>query len=254
MDNIDFKLLRKIAKSDKAKSSTAKDSKEILESYEKLEKNLKELILDTVQHDAVDYIMSTQNWIGKKENTKWKGECDGDKLSVGDIYIADLGTRYKPEIAYIHPVLVLEIVKNYVLVVPTTTNEDTYLAAYHPKDNPNGKKQYRRVKPEDGFSKECSLILTNVQTISKGRLLDRKGKVMDSALYDEVKAQTFYFLFPRQYKQFNDNLNEIQSLKLNINNINAELERSVEHSNMLEKQVEQLKEQISILTNKLAKK
>lgn len=46
--------------------------------------------------------------------------------------------------------------------------------AYHPIGNKSGVWYYYEVGVKDGFAERCSLILGNVCTISKGRLLRKK--------------------------------------------------------------------------------
>lgn len=244
MKNINFKKLKTLAENQECKNDIAQNSEDIMNAYFSLEENLKNLFQNLKQDEAINYIISTQNWINKKEHTKWKGEINGTKISIGDIFIANLGSKYKPEIAYTHPVSILEIIKNYVLVIPTTTNTETYASAYHPIANPNGKKQYRRVESKDGFDKDCSLILSNILTISKGRLLDKKGCILDQKLYDEIKMQTFYLSFPIQFRQYNNTIQELYFLKNNVKEF-------IKHFKSHLKNTQELNDMIQAMENKL---
>ncbi|MCG5252190.1 hypothetical protein MCW62_12775 [Brevibacillus agri] len=142
--------------------------------------------------------------------------------------------NYNPELAYAHPVVVLEEVGALVLIVPVTTSSDMVTAAYHPVDNPNGNKLLWRVYSTDGFSKTGAVILSNMRTISKGRLLDKKGGLHGisnpRSLFVEIKTKCFEICFPKQY---------ITQLKLE-----KLVEDLTDDKKRLEKQIEDLQKEL----------
>lgn len=206
--NIDFGKLKTILKSNISKSQQVKNSNGSLLDFTSIISNLIQAMQKVTENELAFIIISLQNWITRRENTKYYEKGGNSKVDIGEIFFADLGIAYKPEIAYTHPVIILEKIKNYVLVVPTTTSIDTVTIAYHPIDNPNGDKKYRKIKESEGVEKDCAVILTNITTISQGRLISRKGKLNDinneNSLFNEIKMNTFYYCFPRQYKSYND--------------------------------------------------
>lgn len=214
MGKINFSKLKSILKDCKSKNTKVIDSERGVVDFTTLIGNLIELVKNFTEDELAFIIISLQNWITRKENIKYFEKNGNCKVDIGEIFFADLGIGYKPEIAYTHPVIILEKIKNYVLVVPTTTSEKTVISAYHPIDNPEGDKRYRKIKRGEGVERDCAVILTNVTTISQGRLISRKGKLNnineDNSIFNEIKTRTFYYCFPKQYKLFNDMKNEIE--------------------------------------------
>lgn len=208
MGYINFKRLKDILSDKKSKSNKILNTEKGVLEFNTLITNLMDLVKNLTEEELAFIVISIQNWIVRKDNTSYFEKNGNNKVDIGDIFFADLGIAYKPEIAYTHPVIVIEKIKNYVLVVPTTTSEKTVINAYHPIDNPTGDKKYRKIKKEDGVEKDCAAILTNISTISQGRLLSRKGKLKDiqneGSVFNEIKMNTFYFCFPRQYKAYNE--------------------------------------------------
>jgi mRNA-degrading endonuclease toxin of MazEF toxin-antitoxin module len=218
MENIDFSPLKSILKDKTSKDKNAKDSKELLDIFNIAQNNLAEKAKSLSQEEIAMLIMSLENWTKRREFTKCKYN-----FRIGDIFYADLGNTYKPEYAYPHPVLILEKIGFYLLVVPTSTSEDNIKEAYHPIDNPKGNPFMRRVygsetSKSDGFERTSALLLSNIKTISKGRLISSKGRIVDNSLLDEVKQTVFSFLFPRHKIQISKLNSKILDLENEINN------------------------------------
>ena len=138
-------------------------------------------------------------------------------INLGDIFLADLGNCYKPELAFPHPVVIIEIIGSMVLIVPSSTSPNIVNNAYHPIDNPTGNDFYRKVKKSDGFNCDSALILSNLRAISQGRFLDHLGTLNNindpSSLFVEIKNKCFELCFPKQaisFKKATEELNEIK--------------------------------------------
>lgn len=206
MMEINFSKLKGILHDKNSKSKQVKNSQGGLLDFTALIGNFIEFVHNLTEDELAFIVISLQNWLTRKEDTKYHDKNRNNKIKVGDIFFADLGIGYKPEIAYTHPVIVIEIVKNYVLVVPITSSADTVKCAYHPIENPNGDKKYRKIKKSDGLGMDCAAILTNVTTISQGRLINRKGKLNninnEASIFNEIKMKCFYYCFPKQYKEY----------------------------------------------------
>lgn len=124
-----------------------------------------------------------------------------EEINVGDICFADLGINFKPECSYAHPVLVVEKVDNLLVVVPTSTNRDKINIAYNFNDN-SGKWFYVKADKSNGFNGECALLLNNLKTISKGRIIQKKGIIdngnfKEGSLFYNIKELLFKNYFPK---------------------------------------------------------
>ena len=212
MAMINFKKLKGILRDTEYKSKKVKDNESSLVDFTALLSNLIEMSHELSEEELSFITISLQNWITRKNNTSYYDRRGNNTVKYEKISIFknDLGIAYKPEIAYTHPVIILEKIRNYVLVVPTTTSKETVDSAYHPIDNPTGDKRYRKIKRGEGTEKDCAVILTNATTISRGRLIERKGALNnindENSLFNELKMKAFYYCFPKQYKTYNDML------------------------------------------------
>ena len=175
---IDFNALRPIIRNKDNKSKKSTDSTVCLNEFINLDENIIDMHRNLMQDESANFILSMQNWITRRTYTT----CH-DLIDIGDIFYTDLGINYMPEFSYHHPVIVLEKVGTMVLVVPVSTSNDNIKNAYHPIDNPTGDKRMRKVygmdkgDQSDGFEKTCAVLLTDIKTISKGRLIKKKGRM-----------------------------------------------------------------------------
>lgn len=223
---VNFDALKKVLEKSSSKTEMAVDSNVCLREFNALLSNYIYCIHTLKQDEVANIIMSMQHWILKKD----VGKCR-DSVKVGDIFYAELGNCYKPELAYAHPVVILEEIGGLVLVAPVTTSEEIVKSAYHPINNPEGNKFFRKVGKEDNFDNECAIVLSNIKTISKGRLIEKKGSLKDisneNSLFVEIKLKAFELFFPKQFIQYRNIMDENINLKKQIeeltkNNINKE--------------------------------
>lgn len=228
---IDFNSLKGIAST--RNSNPAKNSSDCLFEFTSLLSNLIEEGQTLTEEEMAFFIMSMQNWIRRKSFTKYFTKSGDSTINLGDVFFADLGIAYKPEIAYTHPVIILEKVKGYVLVVPITSSTETVKNAYHPKDNPHGDKKFLKIKETEGVEKDCAAILTQIRTISPGRLLQKKS-TLSKDVFDIVKDKTFYYSNPLKFSEFNKNLKLIDELNAELIDKNNKLDAAL-------KEIESLK-------------
>lgn len=94
--------------------------------------------------------------------------------------------------------------------------------------------------PSDGFSKTGAVILSNMRTISKGRLLDKKGALQNiskpDSLFVEIKTKCFEISFPKQY--------------INLLKLEKKVEDLTDDKERLEKQVDELQKELTELKEK----
>ena len=200
---IDFNALRPIIRNKDNKSKKSTDSTVCLNEFINLDENIIDMHRNLMQDESANFILSMQNWITRRTYTT----CH-DLIDIGDIFYTDLGINYMPEFSYHHPVIVLEKVGTMVLVVPVSTSNDNIKNAYHPIDNPTGDKRMRKVygmdkgDQSDGFEKTCAVLLTDIKTISKGRLIKKKGRMTNinepTSVFREIKQKTFKLCVPKE--------------------------------------------------------
>lgn len=218
--NINFEELKGIISSNGSKASLAQNSSKCLNNFIALTSNMMEITQKLTQEELSNFILSLQNYILHKDHTK----CY-EKPQIGDIFYTDLGNCYKPEIAYPHPTILLSEVSNMFLIVPISTATETLKIAYHPIDNPKGSKKYRKVGEEDGFDHNCVVMLANFRTISKGRLIKKKGSLdinSKESLFNEIKSRVIKLAFPQsfiEYSKIKEGQNICMETLNSINNI-----------------------------------
>ena len=99
--------------------------------------------------------------------------------------------------------------------MPTSTSSKKLQNAYHPIKNKNGRWYYYEVDKTDGFAERCVLILGNVCTISKGRLLEKKGHLTcditdDNSLYRKIRNIMIQHLFSKEYNKLSSKILELE--------------------------------------------
>lgn len=253
MASIDFAKLQSVVKDRASITRNVKDSKRCYPEYNSLVSNYMVKHNTFKEKESALHIISMQNWIQKKELTTSATPPD-----YGQIWLTDLGSTYKPECAYTHPAVVIEMIGNMVLVVPSTTSPQLLADAYHPTDNPNGNKFYRKVGAPEGFAIPGVLILSNIRAISRGRLLDLKsvmpGVNNKSSVFWEIKNRAFEFSFPKKnieiYKltkatqQLEQDKNILQTdkdqLEQERNNLQAEKDKLEQENKAFQKKIDEL--------------
>lgn len=235
---IDFNQLRTILRASNAKLNDAANSSICLKEFLSLINNLIDHNSSLKQDEAANIIMSLQNWMTRREIGTSR-----DVVNIGDIFYTDLGLNYKPEFSYHHPVIILEDIGNMVMVVPVSTSPHNISQAYHPIDNPKGSKYLRKVygndngSQSDGFEKTGAILLTDLKTVSKGKLISKKGSLKDinnkESLFREVKRKVFQLAFPKEH---------IVMLKMQqeIEKINNEHNKLKQEYNELEEKYKQI--------------
>lgn len=204
MPRLDFAKLREIQADPSSKDRVANESGICRTEFEKLIQNLNKHATALSEEELSLIIMTLQNWIDRRNRFD-----PPEQIKVGEIYLADLGNNYKPEFSFIHPVLILEIIGNMLLVIPTSSSAHNIHDAYHPVENPHGLKYLRKVQRNDGFARTSALLLSHIRTISPGRLLGKKGEMPSTSkgsVFAEVKQAAFQLCFPRQYLEIKTSL------------------------------------------------
>lgn len=162
-------------------------------------------------YDAASILNSDINWFKNLDrNTPQKCENSEESVTIssGKLYYINYGNSFKGELSYFHYGLCIGKKENKILVVPMRTGADIFGGSYHPVYNNRGKKKYRRCYPEEGFLKECTLLVNDTKYISCGRIIKEAGEI-DKEVLEDIKMQVFSFQYPNIYQQFVNQQNKI---------------------------------------------
>lgn len=209
---VNFGKLKSTLRRPESKSRLGNTSSDCLSEFTATLSNYIEHIHTTTQEELALLTMSTQDWILRRGYTTTKHD-----VKMKDIFFADLGNNYKPEFSYPHPVVILEKVGYLYIVVPSSTSPGNIGQAHHPIYKPKGSKYMRLVYGDDtdhsdGFEKTGALLLSNLRTISAGRLLEKKGNISED-LYQEIKHKCFQLCFPKQFLNYSKLEEELKQTK-----------------------------------------
>lgn len=152
------------------------------------------------------FIKSMNDWIDRKDNENQPLDKNINDILVGNIYMVDWNLSYSPELSYEHPCVVIEVLDDFLFVLPVSGQKQYLEIGYHPISNPKGDKKYRIVDVQDGFSKKCVIHINQVKTISKTRILYQIGSLKSTEdgiceLLNEIKEEMINMYFPIEYNK-----------------------------------------------------
>ena len=198
-------------------------------------------------YDAASIIYSDVNLIRSGNKVKFVDAEENEvEIKVGTTYYIDYGNNFHGELSYFHHGLYIGKSHEKVLIVPMRSGTDIIDISYHPTENPNGQKYYRKALQSEGFLKDCVLLINNTRYISPGRIAKEFVDISPKAL-KEIKEQVFSVMFcdiEQRYKQIQQNNKNYKKV---IRNKNKELKRQEEKYFKLEKKYDELVEKYSKL-------
>ena len=209
--DIDRDKLKNIEKS-KSRKKAFSDSL-VLSSYLKIVHKLIEIGSKMSMVEMARFTNSIDHWIKNRPANKKSRHC-----SEGTIIEAEFGLTYKTETPYRHSALVIKEYPNKVIVIPSTSKSDYWDNAFHPLSNPNGNKEYFRVTTTDGFDHNCVLVMNDLKTISKNRIISTCGRMdalSEDCVYKQIRKLLLNDIFSEEVNEYED---RISTLKSNIQN------------------------------------
>lgn len=188
------------------------------------------------EDEIADLLKSLQNWTTKRTLKEYREYDAATKkwievnLQLGDIVYVDFGINFVNEVSYPHPAVVIEHIKESILVVPCSSNQEKINESYHPIDNKESKSLYRKVTRQDGFDGVCVLELDKVSLINKARVIKVQGHLnedinVESSLFNEIKMKIFKEYLPKQYITYIKMIEENKMLKGTILGLEEELKK-----------------------------
>lgn len=235
-DTHSIKVFTENTKANKAK--LAKKTPNILLGMIQYTHNYMQGLKRQSAYDAASILFSDINWFKKSDTNVFIDENNiKHTIELGKIYYIDFGNSFKGELSYFHYGLCIGKNNNKFLIIPIRSGNDIFDCSFHPTDNPNGKKCYRRGLQIEGFGKNCVLLLNDIKYISAGRIEKETGYVSDVVL-KSIQEQAFSVEFPIIFKNFmqqqqrlsryeetlKDKKFEISKLKQEINHLNQILD------------------------------
>ncbi|MDP4152871.1 MAG: hypothetical protein Q8865_05435 [Bacillota bacterium] len=220
MKNIDFTELKRLSKNNQYnKNLPAKNSCDILVALMANSENFNELLLGSDAYTSSSLIRSEHNWLNRKDVKSLRVKSS-NKLSYGQVCFIDFGKAYYSEMAYTHCGLYIGKNKGKLLFIPITSVLDS--GAYHPVDNPSGDKALRLAKVDEGFSKQCILILNDAKFISPGRIIETY-EIIDADVFKQIKMQLFGVMFPDVCREFYKQQEERDALNKQVSCLSEEI-------------------------------
>lgn len=149
------------------------------------EKNVEYAVLES--GEALGRLISEQNY---RERAKLYSCSElGLEIKIGDICFIDFGEAYINESGYQHFGVVMSITNGKALVIPMSSNANTYAQALA-HDNPDGKEHLMRIGLIKGLVKKSVLFLNDAKFINTARIIEVKAHIdEDSALFQEIRRR-----------------------------------------------------------------
>lgn len=205
--NIDRDKLKDIEKT-KSNKKAFSDSL-VLSSYLKIVHKLIETGSKMSMVEMARFTNSINHWVENRPANKKSRHC-----SEGTIIEVEFGLTYKTETPYRHSALVIKEYQNKVIVIPSTSKSDYWDNAFHPLSNPNGNKEYFRVTTTDGFDHNCVLVMNDLKTISKNRIISTCGRMdilSENCIYKQIRKLLFNDIFAEEIKEYEDKISTLKS-------------------------------------------
>ena len=226
--NIPFRELSNRLKnnSDECKNAKAYDNNVVSHSFLGILSKIINRFENYSEYEVGLFVKSLDKWLDKKDIVNTPE--NSIEINVGDICMIDWNMNYTPELSYIHPCIVIEDINNMISVLPVSSSH--YEEAYHPTDNPDGNKYYRRVDICDGFQKECTVYLDGMKVISKSRIIRKLGSLScdlkdEIGLYREIRRNLLQIYFPYEISIINNTI-DIKEEKIILLDKNRRFQQS----------------------------
>ena len=140
------------------------------------------------KHNYENNLISETNWVLRSRYGC--GEECGINVEVGDICYLDYGQSYLNEMGYQHFGIVMAIYQKKALVIPMTSNKETYDKAYDKFDNPKGKRNLMRIGAIKGLNKPSVLFLNDMRFVNTARIIRIQAHLSRrSSLFKSIQAR-----------------------------------------------------------------
>lgn len=119
-----------------------------------------------------------------------------ESITIGDVCFIDFGQAYQYEAGFQHFGVIMNIINNKVLVVPMTSNPETYNKANPSNDYPLP--QLFQLGLIAGLHKESVCFLHDAKFINRARIIKVQGHINpDSLLYRQLRQRLIETILPQ---------------------------------------------------------
>lgn len=224
---IDYDLLKHISLESKNKTKDAFEDSIILSSCLKLFSNIIFELQSLKVNEVALFVNSMNHWITNKKfsiNRKYK---------AGTVVEYECGLNYQDELSYRHTGLVIEEFDKKIVVIPSSSTQSLIDKSSEKED---GLWYYVLVGKNEGFNHDCVLLLNDMKTVSKKRIIGSFGNITKSEygkiLFDNIKKELMRHYFSKKFLEKENMIKDLVEENNRINNENKELS----HNNELLKQ------------------
>lgn len=219
---IDYNLLKQISLDDENKTKNAFEDSIILSSFLKLFSNIIYELQSLKVNEVALFVNSMNHWITNKKHSANR------KYRPGTVIEYECGLNYQDELSYRHTGLVLEEFDKKVVVVPSSSTQSLIEKSSEKED---GLWYYVLVGKNEGFDHDCVLLLNDMKTISKKRIIGsfaNMTKSIDGAkIFNEIKTILIQHYFPKQLLEKENMINDLVEENKRLCNINQNLQRDI---------------------------
>lgn len=144
----------------------------------------------------VTHTFTSNTTLNKEQRTKKTPSIIWAAIQLTErVYYLDFGKTYKGELSYFHYGLCVGKKEGKLLVIPITSADNYRDKCFHPVRNPKASKKMRQALKDEGFSKDCVLIMNDAKFVSAGRIEAIDNKINEAALLD-IQSVLFAIMFP----------------------------------------------------------
>ncbi|PGQ36800.1 hypothetical protein COA05_15295 [Bacillus thuringiensis] len=166
--------------------------------------------------DGIKWLLGLEEYVQDKSE---KGKPRYRRYERGHVVELELFGHFSEELTFSHPAVVLYNEKNFVLVAPVTSGKFG-----------SGKPLHIDVGQEDGFSKNCAIVLDAMKLVHKQRILfqhkqsDWVSKLkLDDKVLDKIDELILEHYLPVTYKKMQLLEGELNDQKLQYEQLQQEL-------------------------------
>ena len=121
----------------------------------------------------------------------------GIHVVPGDLCFIDFGQNYFNEMGFRHFGLVVSICVQKALVIPMTSNPETYRRAYDRMDNPQGKRNLYRIGHVEGMDRKSVLFLNDARYINTARVITVMAHMNpEEQMFKDIQNRLKAIMFP----------------------------------------------------------
>ena len=177
-----------------------------------------------VNHPSMNYDSATRmsNSFFTYANKLRESYVYGKKFNAGDICRVELGANIEPEMSYQHMCVVLGKKGHLYYVVPITTKNPTnsfHINAFHPTDNPNGRKNFillKQIEFPTFLAHDSVVKCEDLKSVSEKRMSSKIDNIFTNSIYQEIRSAVMLMIFPSEQRKYEIIKKEASMYKLKL--------------------------------------